>query len=42
MHADETTSQRHLKVLWIFKNIFKTLHDLNDIDEKTEMPKNQS
>ena len=25
-----------LKVLWIFKNIFETLHDLNDSDEKTK------
>ena len=31
-----------LKVLWIFKNIFKTLHDLNDIIEKTKMQKNPS
>ena len=28
-----------LKVLWTFKNIFKTLHDLNDSDEKTKMLK---
>ena len=28
-----------LKVLWIFKNIFETLHDLNDSDEKTWMLK---
>ena len=31
-----------LKVLWLFKNIFKTLHDLNDIDEKTKMLKTPS
>ena len=28
-----------LKVLWIFKNIFKTLHDLNDSIEKAKMLK---
>ena len=28
-----------LKVLRIFKNIFETLHDLNDRDEKTKMLK---
>ena len=28
-----------LKVLWIFKNIFETFHDLNDSDEKTRMLK---
>ena len=26
-----------LKVLWILKNIFKTLHDLNDSIEKAKM-----
>ena len=26
-----------LKVLWTFKNIFGTLHDLIDSDEKTKM-----
>ena len=31
-----------LKVLGTFKNIFKTLHDLNGIDEKTKMLKNPS
>ena len=31
-----------LKVLWIFKNIFETLHDLNDSDEKTKMLKTPS
>ena len=31
-----------LKVLWIFKIIFETLHDLNDIDEKTKMLKTPS
>ena len=31
-----------LKVLWIFKNIFETLHDLNDSDEKTRMLKTAS
>ena len=31
-----------LKVLWIFKNIFETLHDLNDSDEKTKMMKTSS
>ena len=31
-----------LKVLWIFKNIFGTLHDLNDIGEKTKMLKTPS
>ena len=28
--------------MWIFKNIFKTLHDLNDTDEKTRMLKTAS
>ena len=32
----------YLKVLWIFKNIFETLHDLNDSDEKTRMLKTAS
>ena len=31
--------QIKLKVLWIFKNIFKTLHDLNDSIEKAKMLK---
>ena len=31
-----------LKVLWIFKNIFETLHDLNDSDEKSRMLKTAS
>ena len=31
-----------LKVLWIFKNIFEILHDLNDNDEKTKMLKTPS
>ena len=31
-----------LKVLWIFKNIFETLHDLNDTGEKTRMLKTAS
>ena len=31
-----------LKVLWIFKNILETLHDLNDSDEKTRMLKTAS
>ena len=31
-----------LKVLWSFKNIFETLHDLNDSHEKTKMPKTPS
>ena len=26
-------------VLWIFINIFETIHDLNDSDEKTKMMK---
>ena len=30
-----------LKVLWIFKNIFGTLHDLNNSDEKAKMLKTQ-
>ena len=32
----------NLKVLWIFKNIFETLHDLNDSDEKIRMLKTAS
>ena len=28
--------------MWIFKNIFETLHDLNVIDEKTRMLKTAS
>ena len=28
-----------LQVLWSFKNIFETLHDLNDSHEKTKMLK---
>ena len=32
----------HLKVLWIFKNIFEILHGLNDSDEKTKMLKTPS
>ena len=28
-----------LKVLWTFKNIFETLRDLNDSDEKAKMLK---
>ena len=28
-----------LKVLWTFKNIFETPHDLNDSDEKTKILK---
>ena len=31
-----------LKVLWVFKNIFETLHDLNNSDEKTRMLKTAS
>ena len=31
-----------LKVLWIFKHIFETLHDLNEIDEKTKKLKTPS
>ena len=31
-----------LKVLRTFKNIFESLHDLNDSDEKTRMLKNAS
>ena len=31
-----------LKVLWIFKNIFETLHDLNESDEKTRLLKTPS
>ena len=31
-----------LKVLWTFKNIFGTLHDLNDSDGKIKMLKTQS
>ena len=35
-HASET------KVLWIFKNIFKTPHDLNDSIEEAKMLKTPS
>ena len=40
-------TERHLeflslKVLWTFKNIFGTLHNLNDNDEKTKMLKTPS
>ena len=38
----DSSNSLFLKVLWIFKNIFKTLHDLNDIDEKTKMLKTPS
>ena len=31
-----------LKVLWILKNIFETLHDSNDSDEKIKMLKTGS
>ena len=36
------TTKIGLKVLSIFKNIFETLRDLNDSDEKTKMLKTPS
>ena len=39
---DQKLQTMQLKVLWTFKNIFETLHDLNDSDKKNKMLKTPS
>ena len=41
-HLSVEKLRKTLKVLWSFKNIFETLHYLNDSHEKTQMPKTPS